>query len=463
MHTQLKSYAKSEDETIQNYASYYDPLKGTIVTDTYNTNTLKYLILAWLILAELGLIVTLHVNLLSKEFSKRMDKQLMKLLDVMTKATLKSIVDSVMNKKLFAKNEKEEEIQSTNEENGENKETPTSKKPELKLDIIHLTTICRKYSFASFFFLSIVLLYDLSQFITATKVNNIHWLAFFPMPILGSAFLFISIIPSIIVGVVLICKDLHKGKKQEDQTTSRESNKKQIYYSMKFWFNIISIPFISTLGFFMMSHGIWIILLLGVYPDRIITSVIFVAPLLFSLNLLKSLIDPLKDLIEKHLEEYIVCLKHEKEKLELEGEDTTFKQLISNDLKKLLKKLITKEGIQMVIKIVKGFIIFLFNNDVLILENVFIFMLWSLLLAILYVASNFLLFVTDIRNDPIKLLGFTIAIVGLTNHLNVLYGLKNDNKSDDPKPKRSQKNESFSRNEDVGDVNLYDDVDFELR
>ena len=427
---------------------------------------MKFLILAWLILAELGLIVTLHVNLWSKEFSKRMDKQLTKLLDVMKKATLKSIVDSFMNKKLFPKNEKEEKTQSTNEENTENTETPTSKKPESKQDIIHLITICRKYSFASFFFLSIVLLYDLSQFITATKINIHEWLAFFPMPILGSAFLFISIIPSIIVafvGTVSICKDLRKRKKREDQTTSRESNKKQIYYNMKFWFNIISIPFISTLGFFMMSHGLWIILLLGVYPDRIITSVIFVAPLLFSLNLLKSLIDPLKDLIEEHLEEYIVYLKREKEnKLEFEGEDTTFKQLISNDLKKFFEKVKT-EGIQMVIKIVKGFIIFLFNNDVLILENLFIFMLWSLLLAILYVASNFLLFVTDIRNDPIKLLGFTIAIVGLTNHLNVLYGLKNDNKSDDPKPKRSQKNESFSRNEDVGDVNLYDDVDFELR
>lgn len=393
-------------ETDQNYVSYYDPIKGVFINDSYNTNALRILVLTWMFLIAIGVLVTCNLNLLSEEAAMKVENFLKQSVKLRTEVI--SILKQFKGKFSQVVNEAEEKSKST-EEDQENTGVMLASITNDSQSLLQqncLKQFTKKYAVICLLVLIGLSLYDLVKFIISKKVDIKDWLAFFPMPILGVVFGSISLVITTASGVILVYK--HKEE--------------MIYKTRKFWYAILPIPWITTLVFFITVHCFWIILLFGIYPDRLISSAIFFVPLFFMLK------PTLKTLLV-----YANLIKDEL--VALWKENGTFFVM----LKQVVSMITFKE-----------LYCFLKNNCLNLMFTVFALLFWGLLLGILYMTSDFFLIVTDIRNDPITLITFAVVIVATTFRLTAL--------CKPPKPKKEEKEEGTDHSQNENEGGIYEDV-----
>lgn len=365
------------------------------MNNTYDINRLRGFTLAWLLFVSICMTIVLNVRLCSKKVTKRTEQIAAKVVE--STYAMISIVEIL--KEIWKQKKTYNEPETKTEENRtpetfeksieESIDESKTKFEQLKDKTKYLSNISSVqnillYILAVMFFL----IWDSVTYHEARKYRITDWYAFFPLPLIVPLVFVFSFIVMILTGTIVLLR--------------RRAQSKTLRICLLFK-KLITVPLLSVLVTFVMFHGFWIILMIGTYPDRIATTALFIIPLYFPSKLLfQTLCSIVKSVFERLHNNF-----EQKRKLKMYFRDWI--NILLDNLK-LIKDL-PKHFIQ-------------------IIEVSFFIVFWSLLLAVLYLASDFLLVVTDIRNDPIRLIAFVIITTVLTHRL--VKVCKNNEEQDEP-------------------------------
>ena len=380
----------------------------------------------------ISIMLFLTCRLCSKKIAKRTNTTLDKFVDSV--AAIASFGQTLRDRLKESKSGNEKEVEKEMEKN---EESLKEMKTEVKAKAAYLTRVATVQNNLSYFIvLLIILVWDIVGYANANKSSTYNWYLFFPLPVMIPVFFIASLLISVPMTIVKCLKKSCEFSFQE----------------------VISITLLTTLSVFVLFHGFWFLITFGVFPDRIVSKALFLIPLYFPIKLFlqylsiyvekfeKLIANLEKDLIEKKQmsNNKQMVLSFEEEEAD-NGTGQSQKETETQKYKELIEFLLLK--VKYAWKVwweepgpsSKNF----FNQYVFTEENgsnvfftVFFAIFWIPLLLALYYASDYLLIVTDIRKDPIKLLIFVIATSILVSRLAKIWKPFDDEESkDDPKKK----------------------------
>lgn len=291
---------------------------------------------------------------------------------------------------------------------------------------------------ASFVLLLMILIWDIVGYVKATKYSVYNWYLFFPLPVIMPVFFGVSFIIAL---TFAIAKCIFK-------------------FSGVSFAEIASITLFTSLSVFFLYHGFWFILMFGVFPDRIISKALFLIPLYFPLKLLlqytskyierfKKLVSELKKEVAEKQQEEMPQDKNLSLTFEEDGKpqrvDVT--KYIAMKLK-YAWSLWKEEPSKASTHFFKQYILTETNVAAMVFI-IFFWILWIPLLVALYFASDYLLIVTDIRKDPIKLIAFVIATSIIASRLAKIWKPLDDKEEEKNKKKyKARKGKAANETED---------------
>ena len=372
----------------------------------------------------------LTFRLCSKKIAKRTDSLVDKTVESV--AAIASFGQTLRDKWKESTTVNQKELEEKMDENEASmKEIKTAVKDKVAY-LTHAATIQNIVAF--FVVLLIILIWDIVGYVKATKYSAYNWYLFFPLPIIMPVFFGVSFIIALTFAIAkCICK-----------------------LSGVSFAEIISITLFTSLSVFFLYHGFWFILMFGVFPDRIISKALFLIPLSFPLKLLlqytSKYIERFKKLVSELKKE--VAEKQQKEipqdkYLSLDGKpqcvDVT-KYIVMK--LKYAWSLWKEEPSKASMHFFKQYILTETNVAAMVF-TIFFCVLWIPLLVALYFASDYLLIVTDIRKDPIKLIAFVIATSIIASRLAKIWKPLDDKEEEKNKKKyKARTGEAANETED---------------
>ena len=381
----------------------------------------------------ISIMMLLTCRLCSKKIAKRTNTTVDKFVDSV--AAIASFGQTLRDR--LKENKSGNDKKEVEKEMEKNEESLKEMKTQVKAKAAYLTRVATVQNNLSYFIvLLVILVWDIVGYVKANRSSAYNWYLFFPLPVMIPVFFIASLLISVLMTVVKCLKKSCKFSFQE----------------------AISITLLTTLSVFVLFHGFWFLLTFGAFPDRIVSKALFLIPLYFPIKLFlqylsiyvekfeKFIANLEKDLIEKkqNSTNKQSVLSFEEEEADNEtGQSQT--ETETPKCKELIKFLFLK--IKYAWKVwreepgpsSKNFLnehIFTEENGSSVFFTAFFAIFWIPLLIALYYASDYLLIVTDIRNDPIKLLIFVIATSVLVSRLAKIWKPFDDEESkEDPKKK----------------------------
>ncbi|XP_019850921.1 PREDICTED: uncharacterized protein LOC109581323 [Amphimedon queenslandica] len=442
--TWLRSYANSDTEDDQGYAVFYDPEARDFVYNSHeNIRRLRLSIASWLILMIISIMMFLTCRLCSKKIAKRINRTVDKFVDSV--AVIASFGQTLRDR--LKENKSKNDEKGIEKEMEKNEESLKEMKSEVKAKSAYLTRVATVQNNLSYFVvLLVILVWDIVGYVKANRSSAYNWYLFFPLPVMIPVFFIASLLISMLMTVVKCLKKSCKFSFQE----------------------AISITLLTTLSVFVLFHGFWFLLTFGAFPDRIVSKALFLIPLYFPIKLFLQYLSIYVEKFEKFIANLEKDLIEKKEKSTNKQSVLSFEEEEANNgtgqsqaetetpkCKELIQFLFLKMKYAWKVwyeepgPSSRNFLneyVFTEENGSNVFFTVFFAIFWIPLLIALYYASDYLLIVTDIRNDPIKLLIFVIATSVLVSRLAKIWKPFDDEESkEDPKKTKNETSRKTER------------------